>query len=143
MQQRLNRTCRFAVVIALTLLVAGVAFAQYTPVLLDSNIPGKGKHTDPLLINAWGLAYRPGQPFWVADEGSGWSTLYNGQGVPQSLQVIVPPASGTGNGSPTGIVYNGSQEFVIDGWASSFIFATLDGTIKAGRRFRPKHRSSR
>jgi uncharacterized protein (TIGR03118 family) len=94
-------------------------------------------HTDPLLVNPWGLAYGPGQPFWVSDEGSGWSTLYDGHGNPQSLQVIVPAANGTGTGSPTGIVYNGSQEFQIEGWASVFMFATLDGTIQGWSSFSP------
>ena len=123
--------------LALLFALASNALAQYTGVLLDSNIQGKGKHTDPLLVNAWGLAYGPGQPFWVSDEGTGWSTLYDGQGNPQSLQVIIPPASGVYGGSPTGIVYNGSQDFKIDDWASEFMFATLDGTIQGWSTFSP------
>jgi hypothetical protein len=35
---------------------------------------------DPLQVNGWGLAYGSGGPFWVSDQGSGWSTIYNGQG---------------------------------------------------------------
>jgi uncharacterized protein (TIGR03118 family) len=73
----------------------------------------------------------------VSDEASGWSTLYNAQGTPQSLQVVVPPASGTGPGTPTGLVYNGSQEFKIDNWVSEFLFATLDGTIQGWSNFDP------
>src|SRR5208283_5268592 len=96
------------------------------------------KHTDPLLKNPWGLAYAPGGAFWISDEATGWSTLYDGKGDPQSQQVIVPPASGTGAGSPTGIVYNGSSEFQIESWASVFIFATLDGTISGWSSFSPK-----
>jgi len=92
---------------------------------------------DPLLQNAWGLVYAPGGPFWVSDEADGWSTLYTGTGAPQSLQVIVPPISGTGSGSPTGIVYNGSTEFAIDSWTSVFLFATLDGTIQGWSGFDP------
>jgi uncharacterized protein (TIGR03118 family) len=106
------------------------ALAQYKQTNLTSNQSGKAKHQDPLLQNAWGLVYGPGSPFWVSDEWNGWSTLYNGAGVPQSLQVTVPPASGSGPGSPTGIVYNGSSEFSIDSWATSFLFGTLDGTIQ-------------
>ena len=92
---------------------------------------------DGLLQNAWGLAYAPGNPFWISDENDGWSTLYNGAGVPQSLQVIVPPASGSGPGMPTGLVYNGSSEFKIDTWTSLFLFATLDGTIQGWSDFNP------
>jgi uncharacterized protein (TIGR03118 family) len=84
---------------------------------------------DPLLVNAWGLTYAPGNAFWISDEGTGWSTLYDGKGNPQATQVVIPSANGTSAGSPTGIVYNGSQEFPVQGWASIFIFATLDGTI--------------
>src|SRR6202167_515275 len=109
--------------------VSSSALAQYQPTFLTSDLSGKAKHTDPLLKNAWGLAYSPSAPFWVSDEADGWSTLYDGQGNPQSLQVVVPAASGTGSGSPTGIVYNGSSEFAIDSWTSLFLFATLDGTI--------------
>jgi uncharacterized protein (TIGR03118 family) len=82
------------------------------------------------------LAYAPGGAFWVSDEASGWSTLYDGSGNPQSLQVIVPP-SGTGVGTPTGIVYNGSTEFKIMNWTSVFLFATIDGTISGWSAFEP------
>jgi uncharacterized protein (TIGR03118 family) len=87
------------------------------------------RHVDPLLVNAWGLVFRPGSPFWISDNGSGWSTLYTGTGVKQSLEVEIPSATGAGTGSPTGVVGNGSQEFKVKGNASLFIFATLDGTI--------------
>ena len=48
------------------------------------------------------------------------------------MDVVIPSASGQGPGSPTGIVFNGSQnpqEFQVQGWAAIFLFATLDGTI--------------
>jgi len=118
-------------------LISITASAQYTSINLDSNQSGKARHTDPLLINPWGLAYAPGGAFWVSDAGSGYSTLYDGQGNPQPLQVVIPPASGSGLGSPTGIVYNGSQEFQIDTWPSAFIFASLDGTISGWSHFEP------
>jgi uncharacterized protein (TIGR03118 family) len=110
------------------MLVTGPAAAQYELTNLVSNQVGQAKHTDPLLVNGWGLAYGPTGPFWVSDEGSGWSTLYNGEGVKQGLEVLVPSA-GSGTGSPTGIVFNASQDFQVQGWASIFLFATLDGTI--------------
>ncbi len=112
-----------------TMLFSNVALAQYQLTNLTSNQVGKAAHIDPLLVNAWGLAYGPGGPFWISDAGSGWSTLYNGHGVAKSLQVVVPSASGAGPGMPTGIVFNGSSDFLIQGWSTFFIFATLDGTI--------------
>lgn len=111
------------------LLVSSVAVAQYQLTNLVSNQVGGARHTDPLLVNGWGLAYGPGGPFWISDEGSGWSTLYNSNGVAKSLQVVIPSESGAGPGSPTGIVFNGSQDFSVQGWPAIFLFATLDGTI--------------
>jgi uncharacterized protein (TIGR03118 family) len=121
----------------LLVMVSSSALAQYQAVYLDSDLSGKAKHTDPLLKNAWGIAYGPSAPFWISDEGSGWSTLYDGKGNPQSLQVVVPAANGSGQGSPTGIVYNASSEFKIDSWTSLFLFATLDGTIQGWSTFNP------
>jgi uncharacterized protein (TIGR03118 family) len=136
MQRLLGRT-HFLSAFFVLVLSASSALAQYQPTFLVSDLAGKAKHTDPLLKNAWGLAYSPSAPFWVSDEADGWSTLYDGMGNPQSLQVIIPPASGSGPGTPTGIVYNGSQEFKIDSWTSLFLFATLDGTISGWSHFNP------
>jgi uncharacterized protein (TIGR03118 family) len=128
MQRRFNRTLALVASLALVFVFSSTALAQYTNVVLDSNVPGHGQ-LDPLLVNGWGLAYLSSGAFWVSDEGSGWSTLYDGSGNPQSLQVIIPAANGLYGGSPTGIVSNASQEFLVKGWPSEFIFATLDGTI--------------
>ncbi len=138
MQRWFTRTLNFSALLGFALiLISGSALAQYQATYLTSNISGKATYTDPLLQNAWGIAYSPGNPFWVSDEADGWSTLYNAQGQPQSLQVIVPPASGSGAGSPTGLVYNASSEFAIDSWVSVFLFATLDGTIQGWSGFNP------
>jgi uncharacterized protein (TIGR03118 family) len=138
MPRMLGRTHVLPALLGLVLvLISSSALAQYQPAFLDSDLSGKAKHTDPLLKNAWGLAYTPTGAFWISDEASGWSTLYDGKGNPQSLQVIVPSASGTGPGTPTGIVYNGSSEFKIDTWTSLFLFATKDGTIQGWSSFNP------
>jgi len=108
----------------------GTASAKhYKVVKLDSNVVGKGRFNDPLLVNGWGIADSPTGAFWVSDQGTGWSTLYNGMGTPQTLQVIIPSADGQNVGSPTGIAYNAAQEFKVKNWPSLFLFATLDGTI--------------
>jgi uncharacterized protein (TIGR03118 family) len=141
MQRLFTRTAALTMGVALLLgFGSSSALAQYKLTNLTSDQPSKAKHQDPLLQNAWGLVYGPGGPFWVSDEWNGWSTLYNGAGVPQSLQVIIPPASGTGPGSPTGIVYNVSlTDFKIDTWTSAFLFATLDGTIQGWSDFEPSN----
>jgi uncharacterized protein (TIGR03118 family) len=137
MQRSFARTLAFIASLGLVMFVSSAALAQYQLTNLDSNQTGKARHQDPLLVNAWGLVYAPGGPFWISDAGSGYSTLYDGKGNPQTLQVVIPPGSGTGTGSPTGIVYNGSQEFKIRTWTSVFLFATLDGTISGWSAFSP------
>jgi uncharacterized protein (TIGR03118 family) len=134
----MQRRVMLTISLGLFLLFGSAAFAQsYVATNLVSNLTGKAKHTDTLLGNPWGIAYGPSAPFWVSDEASGYSTLYDGTGTPQSLKVIVPPASGTGKGTPTGIVYNGSTDFKIDTWTSVFLFASLDGTISGWSTFEP------
>ena len=74
---------------ALTL-CSSAAMAQYQLTNLVSNQVKQARFDDPLLVNGWGLTYGPGGPFWVSDQGSGWSTLYNGAGVKQGLIVLIP-----------------------------------------------------
>lgn len=132
-----NRMSRIFTILALLSLALGVtasAFAQagYSVTNLVSNQPGKAKNQDPDLINAWGVSYAPGGPFWVSDNATGLSTLYNAQGQKQGLVVTIPGSSG-GTGEPTGQVYNGTTDFVVsqngNSGAATFIFATFDGTI--------------
>src|SRR4029077_19044847 len=129
----LRRRIVFAVCLGLTLLSASsMGLAQYQLTNLISNQVREAHHDDPLLVNAWGLVHPPGGPFWISDNNSGWSTLYSGGGARQDLVVEIPTASGAGAESPTGIVFNSSPdptEFQVQGWASIFLFATLDGTI--------------
>ena len=134
---RLNlfAAARLVLVLSLVLGIAQAAFGQsYASTTLVKNT---GKAGDKQLINPWGMVYAPGSPFWLSDNGSGLSTLYDGTGKKQSLVVTIPTGSGSGVGSPTGIVYNGSSEFQIDNWTSAFMFATLDGTISGWSHFDP------
>jgi uncharacterized protein (TIGR03118 family) len=124
-----RRKIAFTICLGLVvMLVSSAALAQYKLTNLDSNQVKAAKFTDPLQVNGWGLVYGPGGPFWVSDQGSGWSTLYDGKGVKKGLEVLIPSA-GAGPGQPTGIVFNGSSDFQVQGWAARFLFATLDGTI--------------
>lgn len=110
--------------------VSNAAVAQYHRTRLDSNQVGSAPNIDPLGVNDWGLVHGPGSPWWIADEGSGWSTLYKGDGtIIQQLKVLIPTAGENGPGSATGIVFNGSQDFQIQGGAAVFLFAALDGSI--------------
>ena len=125
-----RRTITLTASLGLVLMfVSSAALAQYQLTNLVSNQAGVAPHTDPLIVNAWGMVHAPGSPWWISDNNSGWSTLYNAAGVKQGLVVEIPTASGGGVGSPTGDVFNGSQEFQGKKWPSIFLFATLDGTI--------------
>jgi uncharacterized protein (TIGR03118 family) len=89
-------------------------------------------HTDANLVNGWGLVFNPTGFAWVADNGTSKSTLYDGNGVPQSLVVSIPAGTG-GDASPTGIVYNGTQDFKVTQkgvtGASLFIWVGEGGTM--------------
>ena len=82
---------------------------------------------DPNLVNAWGITAGPATPWWVADNGTDKSTLYNGAGVPVSLVVGV-------DGGPTGTVFNGTSDFVVSAngkrATARFLFASEDGGIR-------------
>lgn len=54
---------------------------------------------DPNLVNPWGMSRGSGGPWWVSDNGTGLSTLYDGTGKIQPLVVKIPPAD---KNSPTG-----------------------------------------
>jgi uncharacterized protein (TIGR03118 family) len=123
---------RIAFTICLGLAVmalSSAALAQYHLTNLVSNQVGAARHIDPLQVNGWGLARSSTSPFWVSDQGSGWSTLYTGQGIKKTLEVLIPSGSGAGPGQPTGIVINESSEFQFSSSPAVFLFATLDGTI--------------
>jgi uncharacterized protein (TIGR03118 family) len=91
-------------------------------------------HVDPNLQNAWGIAFGATSPVWVSANNTQKSTLYDGNGVVQSLVVTLPPATNAQPGSPTGIVANATTDFTVTAPSkpaapSLFIFATLAGTI--------------
>jgi uncharacterized protein (TIGR03118 family) len=107
---------------------------RYAVTKLVSDEAGVAAHQDANLVNAWGIAFNPFGFVWVANAETGKSTLYDGAGVPQSLVVTIPPAAGGTAGSPTGIVFNGGNTFLVTTAANSFarfIFSTEDGVIAA------------
>jgi uncharacterized protein (TIGR03118 family) len=128
-----RRRIAFSVCLGFALMLfSSAALAQYQLTNLSSNQVGAARHDDPLLVNAWGLVHAPGSPWWVSDNNSGWSTLYDSNGnLISTLKVLIPTAGENGPGSPTGIVWSAStsNEFQVQGWASVFLFAALDGTI--------------
>lgn len=88
------------------------------------------QNKDPNLINGWGMSRSSTSPWWISDNGTGLTTLYDGMGNIQGLVVTIPPPQGSqGPSAPTGQVYNYTGSFLIQGKSPVFMFATEDGTI--------------
>jgi len=102
------------------------AAQHYAQTNLVSDQAGEARFPDAHLVNAWGLVSSATSPWWVANNGTLTSTLYDGNGVARLLVVTIP-------GPPTGVVFNGGAGFVVSSGAASgparFIFATEDGKI--------------
>jgi uncharacterized protein (TIGR03118 family) len=129
------------------LALPALTFAQdYQQTNLVSDIVGMAPTIDPNLKNPWGITRSAGSPWWVSNNNSGTSTLYNAAGLPVNINppgatpatenfVTVPPPAfePTAVSAPTGIVFNGSKtDFLLkSGVNAHFIFDTEDGTISA------------
>ena len=91
--------------------------AGYSQTNLVSNTAGVATTTDPQLLNPWGISILPGQDFWIANNNSGTSTLYDAQGNKDTaLVVTIPGATKNPNGNcspgcPTGTVANGNGSY--------------------------------
>jgi len=97
---------------------------KQTDLVSDQQAEGANP-ADPDLVNPWGIAFSPTHPFWISDNHTGLSTLYDQTGAKQGLRVAIPGPGGVGAGAPTGIVFSGTTAFNGD----FFIWATEDGTI--------------
>jgi len=126
------------ILLLLSILIAAVPsglWAQqggYFQTNLVSNTAGIATTTDPQLLNPWGISILPGQDFWIANNNSGTSTLYDQNGNKDTaLVVTIPGATRNPNGNcspgcPTGSVSNGNGTYFGGG---QFIFDTEDGLI--------------
>src|SRR5438046_10101253 len=79
-------------ILAAASLIATLAQADsYSWENLQSDIPGVAEHTDPNLVNPWGMAPNSsGSTIWVSDNGTGVSTLYKQDGTANTLVVTIP-----------------------------------------------------
>jgi uncharacterized protein (TIGR03118 family) len=108
------------------LFAQSVAAQYYLQTDLVSDERTTANPPDAILVNPWGLVSSATSPWWVANNGTLTSTLYDGNGVRRTLVVTIP-------GPPTGVVSNGGAGFVVRSGAAAgparFIFATEDGKI--------------
>lgn len=102
----------------------------YQQTNLISNGVVDAKVIDKNFIDPWGISI--GQDFWINANVSGLNYITNATGA-ISFTVSIPPAKGTGLGSPTGTIFTGnvpSGSFLLpDKSAPFFLFCTLDGTV--------------
>lgn len=134
---KLGATLLWLLMVLLLLSLVSSAYARvgYRQFNLVSDIRGLARNTDPNLVNPWGIEFGPTGLLWVADNGTGVSTVYRPSSGRRVLTVTIPapPSSSTGVSAPTGIVFNSTMDFVVsaNGLSSSsiFLFATEDGTI--------------
>jgi uncharacterized protein (TIGR03118 family) len=141
----------FAAVLVLALLPA-VSHATptstnqgYAEVDLVSDIATNAPNTDARLVNPWGLVVGPGVE-WVNDNGTGLTTVYGAFGFPLSFAINIPAPDGTNAGTPDGLVFNDTWQFVITNAGvtatngprhapATFLMATEDGTIAGWNYF--------
>ena len=94
------KTLRF---IASLLLFAAVSISAradtYSWSNFQSDIAGAALHTDRNLVNPWGMAASSGGTIWVADNGTGVSTLYGQNGSKNSLTVTIPTSARNKSGA--------------------------------------------
>ena len=113
---------------------AAFRFYQQHNLLSDGTVAAD--RVDPNLVNAWGLVSGPTTPWWISDNGTGRSTLYN-VGTGTIPLIVTVPGAGGGQSAPTGLVFNGGTSFVVTNSAGTsparFIFASEDGTISGFR----------
>jgi uncharacterized protein (TIGR03118 family) len=108
---------------------------------LVSDLPGLADQIDPCLVNPWGIVASPTSPFWVSANGSGLSTLYNGNGTASTLIVSIPAPAGAqspgqqcgttspGPGAPSGVIFNDTTSFMLGASPANFIFSSEQGVI--------------
>jgi len=113
--------------------------------LTDSNgVVHTPKAVDLNLVNPWGVGESATSPFWVADNGSGVSTLYTVTSTSFSVNALVvsipAPNEPLGRGgAPTGLVFNIAQlpqrAFQIKGFVPDKAMVSSTSSISTVNRF--------
>jgi len=119
-------------------LVTGMTWASgataqsiaYRQTNLASDVSDIANTVNPSLENPWGIAFLPGQPFFLANNRNGTVTALDAMGFPVAPgDIIVPNAAGSGPDAPTGIVADVNSEFAGRDLVQPFILVTANGNI--------------
>jgi len=100
--------------------------------LVDNNGEYNATHTDPTLLNAWGLAFSSGGIAWVNSLEGHVSEVYTAEGalIPARPAVNIPSPTDSVGGLPTGVVFAGGKGFRLsNGGTANFIFVGVDGVL--------------
>lgn len=127
------KPCLLAVAVASCL--AAQATNNFLVHNLVSDLPNVADHQDKSLVNPWGNGFGS-TPFWIGDNVTGLSTLYDGTGT-QNTGVIVNmpgPNGATTGGKVTGVIQNAfasnTAAFALaTGRSPNFMFCTEDGIL--------------
>jgi len=103
----------------------------YQQTNLVSSVPGLAVQTDPNLANPWGIAVDSSQTFFISDNHRGVVKAYDafGDSVFPGLFGLLPTELSNARPTPSGIVINPTDSFILDGVASHVLIATEEGTI--------------
>jgi uncharacterized protein (TIGR03118 family) len=108
----------------------GIAAQMVTETKLVADTDAGGAPTvDPSLVNPWGIAFNPSGPAWLADNGTGLLSVWDGKVL--GLQVTVPPPGDAGGtAAPSGQIFNTSLAATAGAFDGDlFIVCTEDGTV--------------
>jgi uncharacterized protein (TIGR03118 family) len=107
-------------------LSAAIHGPSFTVTGLVSDGFARSLQVNPHLVNPWGLAASPTGPIWISNNGTGTTSIVDGNGSTVLPDIAVP-------GAPTGAVFNGTDGFVVSNSGGAgpalFLFANEDGTI--------------
>jgi uncharacterized protein (TIGR03118 family) len=110
-----------------SLSTGGVDYVQVN--LIADTIGYNATRADTNLDNPWGIAISPKGSVWIACNHSALSVIYDINGI-QTLAPVGIARNGVHYGaSPTGVVYNGTSDFIANGKVPRFIYASEEGTI--------------
>jgi uncharacterized protein (TIGR03118 family) len=106
-----------------------IAYRQ-TNLASDVNAPGFANQVNLSLRNSWGIAFLPGQSFFIANTNNGRVTAHDATGSSTAPGgFIVPNPAGNGPDTPTDIVADSNSFFGGRDLIQPFIMATENGDI--------------
>ncbi|MBV9963146.1 MAG: TIGR03118 family protein [Parafilimonas sp.] len=110
------------------------ALGGFTQLTLTANTQGyHAVRLAPNQHNAWGMSASDEGGIWVSAADGGVSYVYNNRGVQLIPPVSIPSHIAGAPGNPTGNIYNGTSDFMVNGTGlpAEFLFASEDGTVSA------------